>query len=212
MAHTLTRDDKNRLRTQLVNALHPDARDRLRAMSAAAFTAAIRDYYGDKALKMLAATPEEWWVDTYTRPAHFTAASVLPTGETTPRTIYGPPARVPRAPPTNFQYSAATQALIDAWVRACDEDSSARSTILHHVNSILARASTLDALLKLLPAARDILKLPPAEDPADTAARINAELLRRVAPAASHGLASNRPALTTPAPAAPTKNGRKPRA
>lgn len=201
MMANLTREEKNRLGAQLLAALHPDQRPRLRDLSAAAFTAAMRDYYGDKALKMLAATPAEWWEGGFGRPGAITSASVIPTGESLARAVHGAAICAPRSPPTNHRYSATTQAAIDAWARAVDEDSAARATTTHHITTVLARANTMEALLRLLPAARDILKLPPAEDPAATAARLDAELARRVTKADKPApqLASKPPAAKPPA-------------
>jgi hypothetical protein len=204
MMANLTRDEKTRLGAQLLAALHPDQRPRLRDLSAAAFTAAMRDYYGDKALKMLAATPAEWWSTVQNgHPVDF--AAVHPTGEPFSRNVHGPVMRVPRSPPSKHPYGAAAQAAIDTWARAVDEDNEARATTTHHITTVLARANTLEALLRLLPAARDILKLPPAEDPAASAARLDAELARRAtkadkpAPPPASNPPAAKPAASKPA-------------
>lgn len=190
----LTNADRDRLRHQLVTALAPSQAEAVAKLADAAAEAVMTDYYGAKTLKLFAAMPPEYW-GSGVRHLHVEPTGKGPRNLFARRTYAAPTAPDPRV----FRPSAATQAAIDAWAEAEDAAHKARKTAEYQVNQVLDRATTLESLLTLLPAARDILQLPAAQPATAIAATLNAALAAR-APS---------PAPKPPAPVTPAAKPRK---
>jgi hypothetical protein len=190
----LTLSERDRIEKTLVAALAPED-PAIAKLQRAASDAVFREYYGEKALRAFAAMPAEWF------DSHPTTAYVKPTGAVHWRALPLSRRAVPRTPPGE-PIGEVAQTAIDAWASAYDAHQNARTAVAYRVGSIVGRAGTMQSLLKLLPEARDILALPPEQDPDETAASLNAALAARKAP---------RPE-PTPAPAAKKKPAAKPKA
>jgi hypothetical protein len=189
----LTLSERERIEKTLIAALAPED-PAIATLQRAASDAVFRGYYGEKMLRSFAAMPPEWFDrDTAT-------VYVKPTGAAHWRALPGPMRSVPRAP-SGKNIGEAAQKAIDAWATAADAHEKNRRSVAYRVGSIVGRAATIQGLLKLLPEARDILALPPEQDPDETAASLNAALAaRKAAPAASPPpAASAQPAKKKPA-------------
>jgi hypothetical protein len=189
----LTLSERERIEKALVAALAPED-PAIATLQRAASDAVFRDYYGEKALRSFAAMPPEWF------DRHVSMVHVQPSGAKHYRALPGPHRYAPRTPPCETLGEAAQKA-VDAWAAAYDAHDKARRTVAFRVGSIVGRVATMAGLLKLLPEARDILALPPEQDPDEAAAAINAALAARKpkpgAPAAQPAAA--KPAKTKPA-------------
>jgi hypothetical protein len=189
----LTSSDRERLRAQLLAALAPSQAEAIAKLADAAAAAVMTEYYSAKTLKLFSGMPEEYWG------RGISYLTVEPTGRgargLAPRRTFA----APIAPePKQFRPSAATQASIDTWSAAVDAAEKTRRDTTYQIDSVLARATTLESLLALLPAARGILKLPAAEPATDTAAKLNAALAAQQRPPASKPPAA-KPAASKPA-------------
>lgn len=173
----LTLPERERIEKTLVAALVPKDPS-IATLERAASDAVFRDYYGEKALRSFAAMPPEWF------DRGVSTVQVRPTGAKHFRYLNGPHRYVPRTPPCETLGEAAQKA-VDAWAAADDAHVKARQSVAFRVGNIVDRATTMAGLLKLLPEAREILALPPEQDPDETAAAINAALAARKAPAAA---------------------------
>lgn len=191
----LSQYERERIQSALVRALTPDNAANINALARAAYDAVFLEYYGAKNLKLFASMPAEWFNH------GICSVYVKPTGAKHFRVLNGPDMQVPRTPEKEALSPAAQQA-VDAWAAAADAQDKAKKHAEFRVASIMARASTLDALIKLLPAARDILLLPVEEAPDKIAADINTALAARLAPAPHQPTA--KPAPSKPAASKPS--------
>jgi hypothetical protein len=189
----LTLSERERIEKALVAALAPED-PAIATLQRAASDAVFRDYYGEKALRSFAAMPPEWF------DRDNGSVYVKPTGAAHWRALPGERRQVPRAPASK-NIGEAAQKAIDAWAAAYDAHETNRKSVAYRVGNIVGRVATMSGLLKLLPEARDILALPPEQDPDEAAAAINAALAARkpkpAAPAAQPAAA--KPAKTKPA-------------
>lgn len=196
MMARLTNAEKDRLRARLIDALCPSQAAALAKLREAAYAAAVTEFFGAKNLKLFAAMPAAWFGGRRTVQVHPSSGGVR----------YLESARHWHLPCNAFfsaaKPSPATQAAIDAFDAASNAAVKTRNEAADQVNTVLDRATTMESLLTLLPAARDLLQLPPAEPATDTAAKLNAALAARAA----------KPAAQPPPakPAKPAAKARKP--
>lgn len=192
----LTNADRERLRHQLLQALLPDARDKLVKLNQAAFSAVLADFFTPAGLKRIATLPDAWLQDIGS------AYVVIPPddGAQLDRDghIGGAKRRLPCAVPNRYRPRLPTTiAAVRTFFTARAEAERARKSATYEIDTVLNASATLEAVLQKIPAARGILNLPAASSVADTAATINARLAKATAAPAK-----------APAPAAPRKAAR----
>ncbi len=169
----LTQSERETLKKRLVAALAPDNSEAHRKMEDAAFRAAIADFYTPAGLKRIATLPPHWLTEVQ-------AVNVTPTGRrhySRPRGLT--PAHLPKCVPATHNLGDAAQKIVDAWADATSAAARQREALAYRVGRVVDSATTLEALLAKLPAARGILNIPDAAEPAGIAESLNTQLAAR---------------------------------